>query len=98
MAGELIIPNGLVISGSTDLLGNITINTNPTTASLGEGATTTLLAISSSQVDFDFDVLEGDFDLVQTGSQSVTGAVTASYFRGDGTEISGISAINWFLT
>ena len=96
--GSAIISGSLEVTGSTDLLGNVTINTNPTTASLGAGATTTLLAISSSQVDFDFDVLEGDFDLVQTGSQSVTGAVTASYFRGDGTEISGISAINWFLT
>ena len=54
--------------------------------------------MASSQVNFDFDELEGDFDLVQTGSQLVTGAVTASYFKGDGTEISGISAINWFLT
>jgi hypothetical protein len=33
-----------------------------------------------------------------TGSLTVTGAITASYFRGDGIEISGISAINWFLT
>jgi len=92
MAGELLIPNGLVISGSMDL------SLSPSTASLGPGLTTNISSIASSQVNFDFDELEGDFDLVQTGSQLVTGAVTASYFKGDGTEISGISAINWFLT
>jgi len=96
--GSAIISGSLEVIGSTNLNGTLNLDTNPSTASLGPGLTTNLLSISSSQVNFDFDELEGDFDLVQTGSQSVTGAVTASYFKGDGTEISGISAINWFLT
>ena len=96
--GSAIISGSLEVIGDTNLNGNLTLNTNPSTSSLGPGLTTNLLSITSSQVNFDFDELEGDFDLVQTGSQLVTGAVTASYFRGDGTEISGISAINWFLT
>jgi len=96
--GSAIISGSLEVIGSTNLNGTLNLDTNPSTASLGPGLTTNLLSISSSQVNFDFDELEGDFDLVQTGSQSVTGAVTASYFKGDGTEISGISAINWFLS
>ena len=96
--GSAIISGSLEVIGDTNLNGNLTLNTNPSTSSLGPGLTTNLLSITSSQVNFDFDELEGDFDLVQTGSQLVTGAVTASYFKGDGTEISGISAINWFLT
>jgi hypothetical protein len=96
--GSAIISGSLEVIGSTNLNGTLNLDTNPSTASLGPGLTTNLLSISSSQVNFDFDQLEGDFDLVQTGSQSVTGAVTASYFKGDGTEISGISAINWFLS
>jgi hypothetical protein len=96
--GSAIISGSLTVTGSTNLNGTLNLNTNPSTSSLGPGLTTNLLSISSSQVNFDFDQLEGDFDLVQTGSQSVTGAVTASYFKGDGTEISGISAINWFLS
>ena len=96
--GSAIISGSLEVTGSTNLNGTFNLNTNPSTASLGPGLTTNLLSISSSQVNFDFDELEGDFDLIQTGSQSVTGAVTASYFKGDGTEISGISAINWFLS
>ena len=96
--GSAIISGSLEVIGDTNLNGNFNLNTNPSTSSLGPGLTTNLLSITSSQVNFDFDELEGDFDLVQTGSQLVTGAVTASYFRGDGTEISGISAINWFLT
>jgi hypothetical protein len=96
--GSAIISGSLTVTGSTNLNGTLNLNTNPSTSSLGPGLTTNLLSISSSQVNFDFDELEGDFDLVQTGSQSVTGAVTASYFKGDGTEISGISAINWFLS
>ena len=96
--GSAIISGSLEVIGDTNLNGNLTLNTNPSTSSLGPGLTTNLLSITSSQVNFDFDELEGDFDLVQTGSQSITGAVTASYFKGDGTEISGISAINWFLT
>lgn len=96
--GSAIISGSLEVIGSTNLNGTLNLNTNPSTSSLGPGLTTNLLSISSSQVNFDFDQLEGDFDLVQTGSQSITGAVTASYFKGDGTEISGISAINWFLS
>jgi hypothetical protein len=83
--GSAIISGSLTVTGSTNLNGNFNLNTNPSTSSLGPGLTTNLLSISSSQVNFDFDELEGDFDLVQTGSQSVTGAVTASYFKGDGT-------------
>ena len=96
--GSAIISGSLEVIGDANLNGNFNLNTNPSTSSLGPGLTTNLLSITSSQVNFDFDELEGDFDLVQTGSQLVTGAVTASYFKGDGTEISGISAINWFLT
>jgi hypothetical protein len=96
--GSAIISGSLEVIGSTNLNGTLNLDTNPSTSSLGPGLTTNLLSISSSQVNFDFDELEGDFDLIQTGSQSITGAVTASYFKGDGTEISGISAINWFLS
>lgn len=68
MAGELIIPNGLVISGSMDL------SLSPSTASLAEGATTNALSVPAYQIDFDYDQLEGTFDTHQTGSLNVQGS------------------------
>jgi len=69
MAGELIIPNGLVISGSMDL------SLSPPTASVAEGTTTNALTIPAYQIDFDYDLLEGTFDTAQTGSLNVQGSV-----------------------
>ena len=69
MAGELIIPNGLVISGSMNL------SLSPPTASVAEGATTNALSIPAYQIDFDYDELQGTFDTAQTGSLNVQGSV-----------------------
>jgi len=69
MAGELIIPNGVVVSGSMDL------SLNPSTSSMAEGTTTNALSIPAYQIEFDYDQLEGTFDTIQTGSLNVQGSI-----------------------
>lgn len=68
MARELIIPNGLVISGSMDL------SLSPPTASVAEGATVNALSIPAYEIEFDYDQLEGAFDTHQTGSLNIQGS------------------------
>jgi hypothetical protein len=69
MAGELIIPKGLVISGSMDL------SLSPPTASVAEGTTMSALSVPAYQIEFDYDQLEGTFDTHQTGSLNIQGSV-----------------------
>ena len=69
MAGELIVPNGLVISGSMDL------SLSPPTASVAEGTTMSALSVPAYQIEFDYDQLEGTFDTHQTGSLNIQGSV-----------------------
>jgi hypothetical protein len=75
MAGELIIPNGITVSGSANLGGELNLTPSFPTASVAEGTTVNALSIPAYQIDYDYDLLEGTFDTVQTGSLNIQGSV-----------------------
>jgi hypothetical protein len=86
----LTVNGNFNVSGDTTLDGPVTINI--TSSSIPSGTTTSILSITGSSIDFDFDLLEVDGDLSVSGNTILSG-VTASTLNVTGdTILNGLSA------
>ena len=86
----LTINGDLSVSGDTNLDGPVTINI--TSSTIPSGTSTSILSITGSSIDIDFDLLEIDGDLQVSGNTILSG-VTASTLNVTGnTIVNGLTA------